>query len=296
METKLYGEIQELADLAKANQYSEFNAEELFKRITTDSDNIYKKLVMLSMDFEKIKRKYAKADQPYYRVCDTKEVEEGLREVKVDFDSLEMNRRELICKLKTILGFIYDGPLININGNGGGGISVRKNKFYRFRHRYELELKQVLDDIIANKEEVIGKIKGLDEQKILAYVFEVFSKLEKFSNADELIKTPYIEQIPKINLIRPDILDDGTGNGKFYKVDNIRITGRELRFYYSENEQSLNTELRQLLEIIYSKQIRGAMDKFIDAIKIEQKSVSDLLIDINTKYAKHLVYSQMVEK
>ena len=230
---KITEETQELIDLAKANQYSEFNAEELFNRITTDSDNIYKKLVMLSMDFEKIKTKYAKEGQPYYRVSDTKEVEEGLGKVKAEFNSLEMDRRELIGKLKTILGFIYDGPLINMASGNGGGISIRKNKFYRFRHRYELDLKQVLDDIVANKEEVIGKIKELDEQKILVYVFEVFSKLEKFSNADELIKTPYIEQIPKINLIRPEILDDGTGNGRFYKVDNIRITGKDLRFCYS---------------------------------------------------------------
>jgi len=279
----------DLLNLANANQEEPFDSNKAYDEMTDLSKNISDLIFELSNITEKASKKLFIDNDSRYSSRDTEVVSSRLLNIRQKFEELKKERDELTDKLLTILGTVYEGPLINDE------ISFRKGKIYRFRCRYTLELKRILDTMVKHKDEVVKKLNP-QYQKTLVYIYEQYTKLRSFCSIDDLQAVSMIEKINKIDFVEPIMDDIGTGRGNFYKVDSFCLDGYGINFYYGETKQGLNYVSRILIEKVYAKQIEDVMNKFIENISVEHDKTKVMLEDVKVNYAKQLVYAELLAK
>jgi hypothetical protein len=160
-----------------------------------------------------------------------------------------------------------------------------------------MDVGRILDEIIKHKEEVIGKL-NYQSQETLAFVLNSYK---------EVLERPTSEvsgKLPEMNLVAPDIKDNedseaGTGSGRFYKVNGFVISGSDLYFTYSvygngEQKQNLGRTLRKILQKNFSNEIIPKIEEIYNKVKEYNDKQEELSSEIRTKYAKQLVYHQMM--
>lgn len=289
----------ELANLANANQTIPLNYKELLNELTTEGKIITDSIWKTWCNIEKLESfengintdEYSR----YETMNDVSEVKKELEKVREQINKSGEINSQILDNLKIILGTIYEGSLIDKE------VSFRKGKIYRFRCQYRMDVGRILDEIIKHKEEVIGKL-NYQSQETLAFVLNTYKEvLERPTSANNLEASG---KLPEMNLVAPDIKDNedsevGTGSGRFWKINGFVISGSDLYFTYSiygngEQRQNLGRTLRKILQKNFLNEIIPKIEEIHNKVKEYNDKQEELSSDIRSKYAKQLVYHQMI--